>query len=166
MGLLDNDDGESHVTMPIGAYIAWLNRVTVGDWKWMRNSDCKHVTTRFDARTNRITVLNRDGVRVSAKQLHYQSRLPPIVKLDQEYQNQVHHKLAGEYTNIAVKVEPRINVFDCLVCHDPANENYELGMCCGQPMKMRPETEPEYQNRLRYIQAGENIIKAAKRLTW
>jgi hypothetical protein len=41
-------------------------------WSWIRNGECKYISLRFDMRDGAFVLLNRNGERISFKQLQWQ----------------------------------------------------------------------------------------------
>ena len=47
-------------------------------WSWLNNSRCKYVSVRFDMRDGAFVLLDRDGKRISLKDLENQERNPDV----------------------------------------------------------------------------------------
>ena len=53
----------------ISDYVKWLNDTQSGDWKWLNNSNCKHVKVHFDTRGEYVIICDRDGEMVTLDEL-------------------------------------------------------------------------------------------------
>lgn len=42
------------------------------DWSWIKNSDCKYISLRFDMRDGAFVILNRDKTRITFEELKKQ----------------------------------------------------------------------------------------------
>jgi len=43
------------------------------DWTWLKNSQCKYISLRFDMRSGHFVILDRTGERITLEQLKYQN---------------------------------------------------------------------------------------------
>lgn len=58
--------------MSFESMVAWLSAVGAGEWSWVKNTRCKYVTLRIDARSGAYAVLDRDDKPITANELEWQ----------------------------------------------------------------------------------------------
>lgn len=55
----------------------------------------------------------------------------------------------------------------CQLCGDGwGDEEFMLGMCCGQPLIEVPKTEADLEKDRRYAEAKKRVLAAAAKLDW
>ena len=80
-------DKKAHEVTWFGVFrlFRWFNRVRRGRWTWAMNTQCKYINVRIDTRTGHCTITDRDGNKITPKQLEWQySKHTPVPPRDKQ----------------------------------------------------------------------------------
>lgn len=74
--MINEEKIETNSWDSIDDFIRVLREMKSGKWNWYKNSKCKYVDLRVDMRDGACIIRDRNGNRISPKELAHQYELP------------------------------------------------------------------------------------------